>query len=161
MSKTGWIGVDLDGTLAKYGERQWPDHIGEPIAPMVERIKQWLKQGVEVKIFTARVAGHGMWDISIEGAADGYSRKEELVRLLKTPFDHGVDRPSDLAIIDEIESLDGKYKVDTITPIKEWCKQHIGFELEVTNVKDFGMIQLWDDRAVRVVANTGETCCEN
>ena len=32
--------------------------------------------------------------------------------------------------------------------IKRWCKQHIGRELEVTNVKDFGMIELWDDRAV-------------
>ena len=34
----GWIGVDLDGTLAHYGGWIGPDHIGDPIAPMVERI---------------------------------------------------------------------------------------------------------------------------
>ena len=39
--------------------------------------------------------------------------------------------------------------------IKRWCKQHIGRELEVTNVKDFGMIELWDDRAIQVKKNTG------
>jgi hypothetical protein len=31
----------------------------------------------------------------------------------------------------------------------------------VTCMKDYGMIQLWDDRAVRVVENTGQPCCGN
>jgi len=39
--------------------------------------------------------------------------------------------------------------------IEEWCRQHIGQVLEVTNVKDFGMIELWDDRAIQVESNTG------
>jgi hypothetical protein len=43
--------------------------------------------------------------------------------------------------------------------IEVWCLQHIGQWLEVTNVKDFGMVQLWDDRAVRVIPNTGQLCC--
>jgi len=34
-----WIGVDLDGTLAKYGEWRGVEHIGEPIPPMVDRVK--------------------------------------------------------------------------------------------------------------------------
>lgn len=51
----GWIGVDLDGTLAHYDEWRGPEHIGEPIGPMVERVKQWLAEGQRVKIFTARV----------------------------------------------------------------------------------------------------------
>lgn len=48
--------VDLDGVLAKLEPRKWqgPDDIGEPIAPMVERVKQWLSEGKRVKIFTAR-----------------------------------------------------------------------------------------------------------
>jgi len=29
-------------------------------------------------------------------------------------------------------------------------------ELEVTNVKDFAMIELWDDRCKQVIINTGE-----
>ena len=52
----GWIGVDLDGTLAHYDKWVGPEHIGKPIAPMVELVKHWLATGKRVKIFTARVA---------------------------------------------------------------------------------------------------------
>lgn len=52
----GWIGVDLDGTLANYDGWYGPAHIGEPIEPMVERVKDWLDQGLEVRIFTARAS---------------------------------------------------------------------------------------------------------
>lgn len=40
--------------------------------------------------------------------------------------------------------------------LKEWCKTHIGKELPITCQKDFNMYQLWDDRAVQVVKDTGE-----
>lgn len=50
----GWIGVDLDGTLAFYDEWRGEEHIGEPIVPMLNRVKGWLAQGIEVRIFTAR-----------------------------------------------------------------------------------------------------------
>lgn len=43
--------------------------------------------------------------------------------------------------------------------IERWTEQHLGVRLSVTHEKDFGMIELWDDRAVRVRANTGEPCC--
>jgi hypothetical protein len=52
----GWIGVDLDGTLAKYHGWVACTHIGEPIPAMVDRVKSWLSEGREVRIFTARVA---------------------------------------------------------------------------------------------------------
>lgn len=40
--------------------------------------------------------------------------------------------------------------------IQDWLES-VGLpRLEVTNVKDYGMIELWDDRAVQVQANTGE-----
>lgn len=45
----GWIGVDFDGTLCK-------DDADEPVPAMVQRIKDWLKQGYEVRIVTARCA---------------------------------------------------------------------------------------------------------
>lgn len=102
---TGWIGVDLDGTLAQYGEWQGHNHIGEPIAPMVKRVKDWLAAGREVRIFTARV-----WD--------------------KNP--------------------------EVVSAIESWCERHIGKILPVTNCKDYGMIELWDDRCVQVVPNTGQ-----
>lgn len=109
----GWYGVDLDGTLARYDG--WGDgNIGEPIPAMVEKVKRLLAAGQQVKIFTARVAGHNVADINTG------------------------------------------LPVDVITPIQEWCKEHLGQELEVTNVKDFNMIELWDDRARQVEPNTGE-----
>ena len=40
--------------------------------------------------------------------------------------------------------------------ITAWCIQHIGVALEVTATKDFAMVELWDDRAIQVVMNTGE-----
>lgn len=52
----GYIGVDLDGTLAVYEEWRGPAHIGPPIPIMVERVKRWLAAGNEVRIFTARAS---------------------------------------------------------------------------------------------------------
>lgn len=100
-----WIGVDLDGTLAKYGSQYSRTVIGPPIIPMIARVKMWLRIGKTVKIFTARVTDH-----------------------------------------------DPK----VIAAIKQWCKTWIGEELEVTNVKDFLMEELWDDKAIGVIRNTGE-----
>lgn len=51
----GWIGVDLDSCLAHYDGWKGADHIGPPIPAMVARVKQWLAEGKNVRIFTARV----------------------------------------------------------------------------------------------------------
>lgn len=112
--KQGWIGVDLDGTLAFYDGWKGETHIGEPVPLMVERIKLWLINGITVKIFTARVA-------EAEQNADGTAH--------------------------DISSV--------VRAIQDWCEINIGQRLEVTNKKDFGMIELWDDRAVQVIPNTG------
>lgn len=50
----GWIGVDLDGTLAQWDHWHEAGVIGKPIEPMVERVRQWLAEGKSVRIFTAR-----------------------------------------------------------------------------------------------------------
>ena len=51
----GWIGVDLDGTLAEYDGWVGPQHIGKPVPLMVDRVKRMLDYGEDVRIFTARV----------------------------------------------------------------------------------------------------------
>ena len=109
MSKQGWIGVDLDGTLAEYGEWVSPTHIGEPIPLMVERVKRWLAEGRDVRIFTARVNA-------------------------------GEDRITTQSVIDAIQV---------------WCQKHVGWVLPITCQKDYKMVELWDDRAVQVIPNTG------
>lgn len=127
MSKTGWIGVDLDGTLAEYHGWVNTFHIGKPIQPMVIRVKQWLAEGIEVRIFTARVDGGG--------AASKMGIDPETVQ-----------RYENVQAITEM--------------IEAWCIEHIGVKLVVTNKKDYGMIELWDDRCVQVVPNTGKTIAE-
>jgi len=57
MNENGWIGVDLDGTLAHYDGWKGVGIIGRPIELMCQRVRQWLAEGKEVKIFTARVGG--------------------------------------------------------------------------------------------------------
>lgn len=54
----GWIGVDLDGTLAEYHGFKGMEHIGDPIPAIVEYVKELLEMGERVKIFTARVDRH-------------------------------------------------------------------------------------------------------
>ena len=56
MSGPGWIGVDLDGTLAVWGVEGTPGNgfIGPPVPLMLVRVNQWLAAGRRVKIYTAR-----------------------------------------------------------------------------------------------------------
>jgi len=42
-----------------------------------------------------------------------------------------------------------------IPPIEKWLAKHGLAGLEVKNCKDMDMIELWDDRSVQVIANTG------
>ena len=111
---SGWIGVDLDGTLAHYEGWAGERNIGAPIAPMVARVRAWLADGRDVRGFTARVAGGAL---NLDG----------------TPHD--------------VEGVR--------TAIEEWCHEHVGERLPVTNVKDYSMVELWDDRAIQVIPNTG------
>jgi len=54
-NSSAWIGVDFDGTLARYDG--WTSgELGAPVPRMVERVKEWLEEGIEVRIVTARVA---------------------------------------------------------------------------------------------------------
>jgi len=45
---------------------------------------------------------------------------------------------------------------EMIPPIEKWLKKHGLGGLEITSCKDFDMVELWDDRAIQVVFNTGK-----
>jgi hypothetical protein len=49
-----WVGVDLDGTLAYGVEGAEVNTIGEPVQPMLRRVKKAMASGRKIKIFTAR-----------------------------------------------------------------------------------------------------------
>lgn len=96
----GWIGVDLDATLAEYDRWRGADHIGKPVRRMRLRVVRWLGEGKDVRIFTAR-------------------------------------------------------KEESYPAIEKWCKRHLGQVIPITNRKDYGCVEFWDDRAVQVEPNTG------
>ncbi len=57
----------------------------------------------------------------------------------------------------EVRIFTARASVPELIPaVVQWCKEHLGRELQVTNVKDFSMIELWDDRAIQVEPNTGK-----
>lgn len=127
--KTGWIGVDFDGTLAHY--EGWRDDgaLGAPVPAMLERVKAWLAEGKEVRIFTARI-----WPIAL------FSK------------DWDPKGPSAVPKSDLLRCEAVRYGM----AIQQWCREHLGQPLDVTCQKDYGMVELWDDRAVGVKINTGE-----
>lgn len=51
-----WIGVDLDKTLAHFTVWKGATSIGKPLPAMVDKVKKMLKDGEDVRIFTARIA---------------------------------------------------------------------------------------------------------
>ena len=45
----------MDGTLAHHEPGAFDDnHVGKPLAPMVKKVREWLAEGKDVRIFTAR-----------------------------------------------------------------------------------------------------------
>lgn len=99
-----WIGVDLDGTLAKSVNSNGTA-IGDPVFSMLERVKLYLSRGREVRIFTAR-------------ASD----------------------PQQVA------------------SIRAWLKRHGIEQCGITDRKDLELIEFYDDKARRVVQDTGRLC---
>ena len=126
---SGWIGVDLDGTLAMYEGWKGANHIGEPVPKMVARVKRWLEEGREVRIFTARVF----------------------------PLTFVIEPDTDLTVYPSPSMpVLVTRALETAAGIRDWCRQHIGVVLPITCTKDYAMIELWDDRCVQVLPNTGE-----
>lgn len=101
---TGWIGVDLDGTLAEYHGFVSDTHIGPPVPLMVLRVKVLIAMGYDVRIFTARAC---------------------------------------------------EARQEALDAIDAWVMQHIGAKLQVTCIKDHGMLCFYDDRAIQIIQNTG------
>lgn len=51
----GWIGFDLDGTIANYDGFEGAGVIGAPIPDMLRVLRRLIMQEIECRIFTARI----------------------------------------------------------------------------------------------------------
>lgn len=135
FSEKEWIAVDFDGTLASYDGWKGPTQLGGAIWPMVQRVSNWLYQGKQVRIFTARC-----WPYPLVPAG----RDPRSIRWIDAP---------------EVNSERLEHSAQAIQAIQDWCLVHFGKHLDVTCVKDLHMSELWDDRAVQVEHNTGAPTC--
>lgn len=125
-----WIGVDFDGTLAEYHGWVGWNVLGKPVPAMISRVGQWLRQDKRVRIFTAR--------IRVFRDNDTWCRRDR-----------------HCLVTDELFS-----DYDMENAIQTYTLEYFGVRLPVTCVKDLHMVELWDDRAVQVMANTGRTVIE-
>lgn len=135
MNTSGWIGVDLDGTLAQHSGDI--SRIGEPIEPMCDRVRKWLKEGADVRIVTARVSGLFMRPEYV-----GPSHPKSSVRIAKKR-------------VCSMQERQYRFAAEQERLVQAWCEHHLGKRLPVTALKDFEMIELWDDRAIAVECGTG------
>lgn len=126
--KQGWIGVDLDRTLAYYDHDQYARYgstfIGAPIIPMVMLVDKMLRDGENVRIFTARVY----------------------------PIFQVIVNEANVSAFDTVEQRQAKLAVNAI---RKWCGEQFGQYLPITCVKDYSMKVLYDDRAIAVEPNVG------
>ena len=111
--------VDFDGTLVEDTGWKGFRHIGQPIPEMVKKVREWLSQGDEVILFTARLSPCKEFDPSLEGLD-----------------------------FDDVKCM-----------LENWCLEHFGQKLRVTNEKQ-GDGYVYDDWARHVVRNTGRTLSE-
>lgn len=124
----GWIGIDLDRTLAEYHKWQGYEAIGKPIPAILGLVKRLISEGREVRIFTARA--------------------HPIVQPVREQFTE-----YQLSMASQFPELQGAMRA--CNAIREWCIEHIGRTLTITCVKDYHMDTLYDDRAIQVRPNEG------
>ena len=151
----GWIGFDLDGTLAKYDGWQGIDHIGEPIEAIVRLAKKFHAEGKRIKILTARVSPrphpetaktrYPMYAGDDIGDVPEYAARW-MLGMRKAGHEN-----------DQVEACAFYFKKEWTARdfIADWCLENLGFLPEIVHEKDHLMLELYDDRVKQVVPNKG------
>lgn len=123
----GWIGVSFDRTLATYDSWKGPAVCGAPIPATIDRVKAWLADGRDVRIFTPRIA----------------------------PFATVIRNEKDLELL-AVKGEKELAAVQSVLAIRAWSNKHLGRYLPVTNVIDYGFSCLYSADVVAIKPNTGE-----
>lgn len=112
-----WTGIDFEGE-------------GVPVTALLRRAAAYLKQGHEVRVFTARL--HPM-DTLVKPGFDFAELRMQLAAL-GTP-------PEDMARWNTA--------IEAAQAAQSWCRANLGQVLPVTNVVDPDMVELISARATR------------
>jgi len=99
------------------------------------------------------------WDTNHPEGWDGEGVNapvHRMVEMVKRAIDRGLHVKICTARVGPTETPE-RIEKQTIL-IQDWCEKHIGRPLEVTASKDPYMLELWDDRAVRISRDEGTLC---
>jgi hypothetical protein len=84
---------------------------------------------------------------------DGYSGPEHIgvvIPLMRERVLGWIAEGKTVKIFTARASIEGQVKL-----VQDWLEENGFPRLEVTNVKDMGMVELYDDRCTRIIMNTG------
>ena len=108
----------------------------------------------------------GWYGFDLDGTLAEYTRWKgidhigdpipRMVRVVKRYLEEGRDVRIITARVSPESARIGGHEIHEIEAyIDEWCIKHFGQALPVTCCKDLSMIEMWDDRCIQVVPNTG------
>lgn len=138
-----WVLIGLlTPDIGKWFKDMQEEFLNTPIHP--KTFEPWI--GVDLDGTLASYDCNAVW----KGADDIGAPVQSMVERVRHWIDNGVT-----VKIMTARAAPGRDREMYVRPVIEWCRRHIGFDLEVTAYKDGGMIELWDDRAVQVEPNTG------
>ena len=116
----------------------------------VERLERLRQKGGWIGVdFDGTLAVYGRWDGGKVGAPI-----PRMVERVKAWLAAGIEVRIVTARVGP--SLAPAEIVEARQTIDAWLEQHLGRTLLITASKDHRMVELWDDRAVQVIQNTGE-----
>lgn len=96
---------------------------------------------------------------------DGTLSRDDAPGHFEPPYPLGEPIPEMLAMVKSLLTAGVTVKIfsaracepESIPMLQAWAQGHGLGALEVTNLKDFDLIRFYDDRAIQVVPNTGQT----
>lgn len=101
----------------------------------------WVAVDFDGTLASTRNVGHFEYPFPLGGPV------EEIIGLVGEILESGIGVKVFTARANEMELYGEK--------IRCWCRENVGRELEITSIKDYGMVCMLDDRAVGVKANEG------
>jgi hypothetical protein len=105
----------------------------------------------------AKQAGHPWIGVDLDGTLATFHRWRGLnhigtpVPVMMTRVRYWLEEGYQVKIVTARASIK-----EGISPVKAWLEKHGLPDLEVVSGKDFDMIELWDDRAIQVLPNSGK-----
>ena len=162
MKEVGIDNLELTGTKDSYCWKIFDDLSGKLIFDRETRAADKMFENNMVSIENFDNYDNNKWKgVDLDGTLaeyDGWKGKENIGRVIPKMLDRikAWDEAGIKVKIFTARAADP----ESVPFIKTWLEENGIGQLEITNVKDMFMEELWDDRAVQVLENTGMSIAE-